>query len=84
MTGRVLCGDECRSVVHVSLVCPAYKDSRGKFVINLRAILGVASKDLEALDNIEKTIFVLGCELWTKNFEFDCLNEGVHNQFERG
>ena len=83
MTGCVLC-DQYRSVVHVSLVCPAYKDSREEFVIKLRAILGVASKDHEALDNIEKACFVLGCQLWTKNFESDCFSEGVHNQFVRG
>ena len=47
-----LYGDECGSVVHVLWECPAYKDSREEFV-----------KDVEALDNIDKASFVLGCEL---------------------
>ena len=32
-------------------------------------ILGEAFEDFEALDNIEKASFVLGCELWTENFD---------------
>ena len=39
------------------------------FMVKLRAILGEAFKDFEALDNIEKASFVLGCELWTENFD---------------
>ena len=61
----VLCGDECESVVHVLWVCPVYKDKREGFMVKLRAILGEAFKDFEALNNIEKASFVLGCELWT-------------------
>ena len=37
-------------------------------MVKLRAILGEAFKDFEALYNIEKASFVLGCELWTENF----------------
>ena len=59
-----LCGDECESVVHVLWECPAYKDSREEF----RPTLGEAFKDFEALDNIERASFVLGCELCTENF----------------
>ena len=66
MTGITLCGDECESVVHVLWECPAYRDSREEFVVKLRALLLEAFK---ALDNIEKASFVLGCELWTENFE---------------
>ena len=29
----------------------------------------MAFKDFEALDNIERASFVLGCELWTENFK---------------
>ena len=64
-TECVLCGDECESVVHVLLECPVYKDKREGFMVKLRGISGEAFKNFEALDNIEKTSFVLGCELWT-------------------
>ena len=54
----------CGNVLHV------YKDKREGFMVKLiRAILGEAFKDFETLDNIEKASFVLGCELWTKNFD---------------
>ena len=52
------------SVVHVLWECPAYKDSREEFMIKLRSTLGEAFKDFEALDNIKRASFVLGCELW--------------------
>ena len=38
-------------------------------MVKLRATLGEAFKDFEALDNIERAYFVLGCELWTENFD---------------
>ena len=63
MTECVLGGDECESVVHVLWECPAYKDSREEFLVKLRATLGEAFKDFKALDNIERALFVLGCEL---------------------
>ena len=68
-TECVLCGDECESVFYVLWECPAYKDSREEFMIKLRSTLGEAFKDFEALDNIERASFVLGCELWTENFD---------------
>ena len=37
-------------------------------MIKLRSTLAEAFKDFEALDNIERASFVLGCELWTENF----------------
>ena len=37
-------------------------------MVKLRAILGEAFKDFEALENIEKASFLLGCELWSENF----------------
>ena len=46
--------------------CPAYKESREEFMIKLRSTLGEAFK---ALDNVERASFVLGCELWTENFD---------------
>ena len=38
-------------------------------MIKLRSTLGEAFKDFEALDNIERASFVLGCELRMKNFD---------------
>ena len=68
-TECVLCGDECESVVHVLWECPAYKDSREEFLAKLRATLGEAFKDFETFDNIERASFMLGCDLWTENFD---------------
>ena len=42
-------------------------DGREEFMIKLRSTLGEALKDFEALDNIERASFVLGCELWMEN-----------------
>ena len=36
-TERVLCDDECESVVLVIWECPAYKDSREEFMVKFRA-----------------------------------------------
>ena len=38
-------------------------------MVKLRATLGEAFKDFEALDSIERASFVLGCELWMENFD---------------
>ena len=46
-TECILCGDECESVVHVLWGCPAYKNKREGFMVNLRAILGEALKTLK-------------------------------------
>ena len=59
-TECILCGDECESVVHVLWECPAYKDSREEFLVKLRTTLAEA---------FERASFVLGCELWTENFD---------------
>ena len=76
-------GDECESVVHVLWECPVYKDKREGFMVKLRAILGEAFKDFEALDNIEKASLTLGCEFWTENFNA-CLSKGIDNWFLGG
>ena len=66
ITECILCGDEYEIVIHVSLEFPAYKDEREGFKVKFRAIFGEAFKDFEAL---EKASFLLGCELWTENFD---------------
>ena len=68
-TECILCGDECESVVHVLWECPVDRDEREGLMVKLKAILEEAFKDFEALDNIEKASFVLGCELWTEKFD---------------
>ena len=68
-TECMLCGDECENVVHVLWECPACKDRREELMVKLRVTLGEVFKDFEALDNIERASFVLGCELWTENFD---------------
>ena len=47
------------------------KDSGEQFMVKLRATLGEAFKDFEALDNSERASFVLhvGCELRMENFD---------------
>ena len=53
--GRTVCilyGDECENAVHISWDYPAYKVKREGFMVKVRAILGEAFKDFEALDNI--------------------------------
>ena len=65
----VLCGDECENVVHVLWECPAYRESREEFMLKFRSTLGETFKDFEALDNVERVSFALGCEPWTENFD---------------
>ena len=51
------------SVLHTRIV------GKSSCMIKLRSTLGEAFKDFEALDNIERASFVLGCELWKENFD---------------
>ena len=52
----------CESVVHVLWVCPLCNDSRGAFMAKL-------ARTTKGFGDVEKTSFVLGCELWEENFE---------------
>ena len=45
----------------------------------LCTMLGEAFKNLEALDNIDRAVFMLGCELWMENF--DSILEYIHTRF---
>ena len=48
----------------------SFLDSKEEFMGKLRAIyIRRDFKDFEALDNIERASFVLGCEIWTENFD---------------
>ena len=59
-----LCGDECESVVHVLWECPAYDTFRSTFMEDLDNLLGGSFEEFSALNNFERTGFVLGCENW--------------------
>ena len=48
--------------------CPTYEDSREEVMVKLRVIVGETFQDFEALHNIEKASFALGCEFWIGNF----------------
>ena len=56
----VLCGDECESVSHTLWDCSAY---RAPFLLKL---LGGSYAHFSSLD---KSLFVLGNELWEEHFE---------------
>ena len=67
-----LCGDECESVVHVLWECPAYDTFRSTFMEDLDNLLGGSFEEFSALNNFERTGFVLGCENWEK-YDFKAL-----------
>ena len=63
-----LCGAECKSVVHVLWECPAYSNCRLTFLKKLQELLGDKYIDLDSLNYLEKTSYVLGSELWEDDF----------------
>ena len=63
-----LCGDECESVVHVLWECPAYDTFRSTFMEDLDNLLGGSFEEFSALNNFERTGFVLGCENWERYY----------------
>ena len=65
----MLCGAECESVVHVLWECSAYSNIRGTFVEKIKELLGNGYAELDKLNSIEKTAYVLGCELWEYDFD---------------
>ena len=67
-----LCGDECESVVHVLWECPAYDTFRSTFMEDLDNLLGGSFEEFSALNNFERTGFVLGCENWER-YDFKAL-----------
>ena len=67
-----LCGDEWESVVHVLWECPAYDTFRSTFMEDLDNLLGGSFEEFSALNNFERTGFVLGCENWER-YDFKAL-----------
>ena len=64
-----LCGDECENVSHVLWECSAYSSTRASFMKKLQELLGDDYEDFESLDNVEKSSYVPGSELWESKFD---------------
>ena len=64
-----LCGDECENVSHVLWECSAYSSTRACFMKKLQELLEDDYEDFESLDNVEKSSYVLGSELWENEFD---------------
>ena len=64
-----LCGNECENVSHVLWECSAYSSTRANFMKKLQELLEDDYEDFESLDNVEKSSYVLGSELWENKFD---------------
>ena len=49
--------------------CSAYSSSRASFMKKLQELLEDEYEDFESLDNVEKSSYVLGSELWESKFD---------------
>ena len=49
--------------------CSAYSSSRACFIKKLQELLEDEYEDFESLDNVEKSSYVLGSELWESKFD---------------
>ena len=56
-------------MVHVLWECSAYSSSRASFMVKLEELSADRYADFELLNSVEKTSYVLGSELWVKNFK---------------
>ena len=63
-----LCGNECESVSHVLWECLIYSSSRADFLLELQEKLGNEFECFNSLDSLDKSIFILGSELWKDHF----------------
>ena len=64
-----LCGNECENVSHVLWECSAYSSTRASFMKKLQELLEDDYEDFESLENVEKSSYVLGSELWVSKFD---------------
>ena len=64
-----LYGNECENVSHVLWECSAYSSTRASFMKKLQELLEDDSEDFESLENVEKSSYVLGSELWESKFD---------------
>ena len=58
-----LCGNGCEKVSHVLLECSAYSSTRASFIKKLQELLEDGYEDIESLENVEKSSYMLGSEL---------------------
>ena len=63
-----LCGDDCEIVNHVLWECSAYSSTRASFMKKLQELLEDDYEDFVSLENVEKSSYVLGSELWESKF----------------
>ena len=59
-----LCGNECENVSHVLWECSVYSSTRASFMKKFQEFLEDDYEDFESLENVEKSSYVLGSELW--------------------
>ena len=64
-----LCLNECENVNHVLWECSAYSSTRASFMTNLQELLKDDYEDFESIENVEKSFYVLGSELWERKFD---------------
>ena len=54
---------------HVLWECSAYSSTRASFMKKLQELLEDDYEDFESLENVEKSSYVLGSELWESKFD---------------
>ena len=68
-----LCGNECENVSHVLWECSANSSTRAiivySFMKKLQELLEDDYEDFVSLENVEKSSYVLGSELWESKFD---------------
>ena len=64
-----LCGNECENVSHVLWECSTCSNTRASFMKKLQKLLEDDYEDFESLENVEKSSYVLGSELWESKFD---------------
>ena len=64
-----LCGNECENVSHVLWECSAYSSTSASFMKKLQELLEDDYENFESLEDVEKSSYVLGSELWESKFD---------------
>ena len=64
-----LCGNECENVSHVLWECSANSSTRASFMKKLQELLEDDYEDFESLENVEKSSYVLGSEVWESKID---------------
>ena len=54
---------------HVLWECSAYSSTRASFIKKLQELLEDDCEDFESLENVEKSFYVLGSELWESKLD---------------